>query len=152
MKPPTSLGESEGRGSFSKGICFQGYALLQRIGNPYFFGEAVMLKPLMFKVTMSFAPLLLVAGTAAAQNHTAAPAAATDVQPAPASAEDISEKPAIDVAAPSAEPQKAETSAAIPSTPAPAAKPTAKRAAARQHSTATRERPWVAYPSYASPL
>jgi hypothetical protein len=121
-----------------------------------------MLKPLMLKVTMSFAPLLLVAATAAAQNHpapaitvvqgTAAPAAATTAvqeTPAPASAEDISLRPAID---PSAEPPKAEPPAAIASTPAPAEKPASKRAAARQHSTTSRGKPLVAYPSYASPL
>src|SRR5262245_34581779 len=141
---------SRGGGTFSKEFGFKATRPSSE-SRIRIFGETVMLKPLMLKVTMSFAPLLLVAGTAVAQNPPAAPAAATGVQPAPASAEDISEKPA-DVAAPSAEPQKAETSAPIASTPAPAAKPTAKRAAARQHSTATRERPRVAYPSYASPL
>jgi hypothetical protein len=118
------------------------------------FRETVMLKPLMLKVTTSFAVLLLAAATAAAQDRPAPAAATTAVQetPAPASAEDISLKPAIDVASPSAEPQKVEAPAAVASSPAPAEKPAAKRAAARQHSTATRERRPVAFPGYAAPL
>jgi len=122
---------------------------------------------LMLKVTISFALLLLGAATAAAQDRpapaavttgvqeTAPPAAATTAvqeAPAPVSAEDMRLKPAIDVAAPSAEPQKVEPPAAVASTPAPAEKPAAKRAAARQHSTTTREKPLVAYPGYAAPL
>src|SRR5262245_4784053 len=115
-----------------------------------------MLKPLMLKVTMSFAPLLLVAVTAAAQNQPAPVAATTGAQETAAPAAPttaVQELPApASAAAPSAEPQKAEPPAAIASTPAPAPKPTAKRAAVRQHSVATREGPRVAYPGYASPL
>jgi hypothetical protein len=103
------------------------------------------------------------AATTAVQ-ETAAPAVATTAvleTAAPASAGDIKltvvPKPATDVAPTAAEPHRVDPPAAIASTPSPAEKPAAKRAvAARQHSTATRERaslasardwavPWLRY-------
>src|SRR5262249_24335687 len=104
---------------------------------------------------VSFA-VVLGAASAIAQDRPA-PAAVTGVQettpPAATATTVVQELPApASAAAPSAEPQKEGPSAAIASTPTPAAKPTAKRTAARQHSAATRERPRVADPGYASPL
>jgi hypothetical protein len=119
---------------------------------------------LKLKVTML---LLLAAGTAAAQEtavpvaattvvqETAAPVAATTAvqeAPTPISADDIKLKPAIDVVDHPAEPQKVDPPAATPSRPVASEKPTAKRAAARPHSTATREKARLVYPGYAAPM
>src|SRR5262245_51440146 len=94
-------------------------------------------EPLMYKAMISSFALLMDGAVSAVAQETAAPAAATTAvqeAPAPFNTGEIKLKPAIDVAVPSAEPQKAETPAAVASTPSPAEKPAAKRkVAAKQH-------------------